>query len=246
MMNRSAYCCLVPLLACASPPAPPATPAPLAAMGASAAASVAAPAPSIASDGEIRKLLEQRVGERTADYGIVVGVIEAGRRRVVSVGSRSRGDARPLDGDTLFEIGSITKVFTALLLAEAVQRGEVSLEEPVAKLLPAAVKVPARGGREITLLDLSTHSSGLPSLPSNLNPKDPANPYADYSVEQLYAFLSSAQLSRDVGSKYEYSNLGVGLLGHALALRDGQSYEQLVRSRISGPLGMPSTVITLT
>ena len=225
----------------------PLTPAPLAPMGASAtAASAAAPRPSIASDAEILELLEHRVGERTADYGIVVGVVEAGRRRVVSVGNRSRGDGTPLDGDTLFEIGSITKVFTALLLAEAVQRGEVSLEDPVAKLLPAGVKVPARGGREITLLDLSTQSSGLPRLPNNLNPKEPDSPYADYSVEQLYAFLSSAQLSRDVGSKYEYSNLGVGLLGHALALRAGQSYEQLVHSRISGPLVMPSTVITLT
>ena len=153
---------------------------------------------------------------------------------------------RPLNGDTVFEMGSVTKVFTSLLLADMVQKGEVSLDDPVAKYLPATVKMPTRNGRVITLVDLATHTSGLPRLPTNLKPQDPANPYADYSVEQMYEFLSGYVLTRDIGSKYEYSNLGGGLLGHVLALKAGKSYEELVESRICGPLGMKSTAITLT
>ena len=164
----------------------------------------------------------------------MVGVIEPQGRRVVAYGSLNQGDPRPLNGDTIFEIGSVTKVFTSLLLADMVQRGEVALADPVAKYLPADVKVPERGGRVITLVDLSTHTSGLPRMPSNFHPKDPANPYADYTVEQLYQFLSSYQLTRDIGSQFEYSNLGGGLLGQALARRAGMDYEALVRSRIAG------------
>jgi serine-type D-Ala-D-Ala carboxypeptidase/endopeptidase len=151
-----------------------------------------------------------------------------------------------LNGDTIFEIGSATKVFTSLLLADMVQRGEVALADPVAKYLPADVKVPQRGGRQITLQDLATHTSGLPRLPGNLSPKDPTNPYADYSVTQLYQFISAYDLARDIGSEYEYSNLGGGLLGHVLARRAGMDYEALVRSRICGPLQMTSTGITLS
>ena len=83
-------------------------------------------------------------------------------------------------------------------------------------------------------------------MPSNFAPKDPSNPFADYTVEQLYQFLSGYELTRDPGEKYEYSNLGVGLLGHALSLRAGMSYEALVKARITGPFEMTSTSITLT
>jgi CubicO group peptidase (beta-lactamase class C family) len=197
-------------------------------------------------DTEIRKILVERIDTFHQGVGIVVGVIDGQGRRIVAYGSLDKGDPRPLNGDTIFEIGSATKVFTSLLLADMVQRGEVALSDPVAKYLPAGVKVPERGGRVITLVDLSTHTSGLPRLPSNLQPKDPSNPYADYTVEQLYQFLSSYQLTRDIGSQFEYSNLGGGLLGQALARRAGMDYEALVHSRITGPLGMSSTGITLT
>ena len=106
--------------------------------------------------------------------------------------------------------------------------------------------MPERSGKSITLLDLSTHTSGLPRLPSNLKPKDPRNPYADYSVEDLYQFLSSYELPRDPGSEFEYSNLGGGLLGHLLAFRAGTDYESLIGARITQPLGMPDTGITLS
>lgn len=203
------------------------------------------PASSPPSDSEIRQMLVDRIDVQHQSVGIVVGIIGPDGRRIISYGHLDKGDSRSVTADTIFEIGSETKVFTALLLADMVQRGEVALDDPVSKYLPANVKMPERNGRSITLVDLATHMSGLPRLPSNLSPRDAGNPYADYSVEQLYQFLSTYQLTRDVGSQYEYSNVGGGLLGHALALRAGMNYEALVKSRICVPLGMNSTAITL-
>ena len=208
------------------------------------AQSPATPSP-VPSDEEIRKILVERIDTYRQSVGIVVGVIEPGGRRIVTYGSRAKGDARPLDGDTIFEIGSITKVFTSLLLADAVRRGEVALSDPVAKYLPPEVKMPERG-RAITLQDLATHTSGLPRMPDNFQPKDPANPYADYSTDQMYQFLSRYQLTRDPGATVEYSNFGAGLLGHVLARRAGMDYETLVRTRVTGPLGMRHTAIALS
>jgi serine-type D-Ala-D-Ala carboxypeptidase/endopeptidase len=198
------------------------------------------------TDAQIRDLLVERIDKQHQSVGIVVGVIDLTGRRTISYGKFDADDKRAVDADTIFEIGSVTKVFTSLLLADMVQRGEVALTDPVAKYLPSGVKMPERNGRQITLEDLATHTSGLPRLPSNLHPKDSANPYADYSVEQLYEFLSGYQLTRDIGSQYEYSNLGGGLLGHVLARRAGMDYEKLVRSRICERLGMRSTAITLS
>jgi D-alanyl-D-alanine-carboxypeptidase/D-alanyl-D-alanine-endopeptidase len=202
--------------------------------------------PAVPSDADIRQLLVDRIDVQRQSVGIVVGIIGPQRRRVIAYGRLETGDPRALNGDTLFEIGSATKVFTSLLLADMVQRGEVSLDDPVTKYLPPGAKMPERNGRPITLVDLATHTSGLPQMPTNFAPKDLANPYADYSVEQLYQFLSTYQLTRDVGSQYEYSNLGGGLLGHVLARRAGMDYQALVRSRICEPLGMDSTRIMLT
>ncbi len=198
------------------------------------------------SDAEIRKILMERVGNDSSGMAIVVGVIDANGRRVIAYGSLARNDKRRLDGDTVFEIGSMTKVFTSLLLMDMTRRGEVALADPASKYLPPGVKIPERNDRKITLADLSTQSSGLPRMPANFAPKDNANPYADYSVQQMYDFLSGYRLTRDIGSQYEYSNLGVGLLGHVLSLRAGMSYEALVRLRICDPLGMANTRITLT
>ena len=116
----------------------------------------------------------------------------------------------------------------------------------MAELLPAGTVVPGRGGRAITLLDLATQSSGLPRMPDNFAPKDPANPYADYDGTRMLAFLARYQLPRDIGAKYEYSNLGVGLLGYALAAKAGVTYERLVTDRVLRPLGLTETAITLT
>ncbi len=194
-------------------------------------------------DTEIRGILQQRIDDFHRSVGMVVGVVDASGRRVIAYGHLNQGDTRPLNGETLFEIGSVTKVFTSLLLSEMVQRDEVALDDPVAKYLPATVKVPERDGKQITLVDLSTHTSGLPRLPTNFAPKDMGNPYVDYSVDDLYAFLSSYQLPRDPGAQYEYSNLGGGLLGLALSRRAEMDYGALVRERICDPLGMNNTRI---
>ncbi len=171
------------------------------------------------SDSEIHKILVDRIDIEKQAVGIVVGIVSPQGRRIVAYGSLDQGDPRPLNGDTVFEIGSTTKVFTSLVLMDMVQRGEVSLDDPASKYLPPTVHVPERGGRKITLRDLSTQTSGLPRMPGNFHPKDPGNPYADYTAVQLYEFLSGYTLTRDIGATYEYSNVGVGLLGHVLARR---------------------------
>ena len=194
---------------------------------------------------EISAAIRARVDAKKA-VGMVVATIEAdGSSSIAAYGNAGPG-ARPLDADSVFEIGSITKVFTAILLAEMAGRGEVKLDDPVGMYLPASVRMPERNGRQITLLDLSTQSSGLPRLPGNMRPADMKNPYADYSVEQMFTFLSGYQLPRDPGATFEYSNLGVGLLGQTLALRAKKSYEDLVRERILAPLGMDRTAVTFT
>src|ERR1700722_11639175 len=195
---------------------------------------------------EIREILVKRIDRQKQAVVIVVGVVEPNGRRVVAYGKLANGDPRTLDGDTIFEIGSITKVFTSLVLADMVSRKEVALDDPAAKYLPENVTMPERSGKSITLLELSTHTSGLPRLPGNLKPKDLCNPYADYSVDDLYQFLSSYTLPRDPGSEFEYSNLGGGLLGHLLAYRAGTDYESLIATRIAQPLSMPDTGITLS
>jgi len=200
----------------------------------------------VLSTDEIRGILVRRIDQQRQVIGIVVGVTEPNGRRVVAYGNLANGDPRTLDGDTIFEIGSVSKVFTSLVLADMANRKEVALDDPAAKYVPEDVKMPERSGKSITLLDLSTHSSGLPPLPSNLKLKDPRNPYADYSVDDLYQFLSSYTLSRDPGSEFEYSNLGGGLLGHLLAYRAGTDYESLIGTRITRPLVMPDTGITLS
>jgi CubicO group peptidase (beta-lactamase class C family) len=197
----------------------------------------------IPGNDEIRDILANRVDVQHQAVGIVAGVIDPEGSRIVSYGRRNQNDALPLDGDTEFEIGSITKIFTALLLTEMAQDGEVTLDDPVAKFLPRGVTVPERNGRAITLEDLATHTSGLPRTPVNLRPKDPSDPFADYSAQQLYEFLAAYQLPRDIGSEWEYSNLGSGLLGLALGLRERLDYGALVQTRIAQPLAMTSTHI---
>jgi serine-type D-Ala-D-Ala carboxypeptidase/endopeptidase len=130
----------------------------------------------VPSTDRIREILVKRVDQQKQAVGIAVGIIEPVGRRVVAYGNLARGDSRSLDGDTIFEIGSVSKVFTSLLLADMVNRNEVTLDDAAAKYLHNNVRMPERNGKSITLLDLCTHSSGLPNLPGNLKPKDPGNP----------------------------------------------------------------------
>ena len=192
------------------------------------------------ADEDLRVMLRYLV-EDGETPGIVVAYMEAdGATKILSYGSAGL-DARPLGPKSVFEIGSINKTFTGALLAEAVRRGEAALEDPVREFLPDHVSVPSWEGREITLLDLTTHTSGLPRLPDNHVPADRRDPYADYTVEEMYEFLSNHELRREPGTEMEYSNIGVGILGHALARAAGMSFVDLVGERITGPLGMDMT-----
>ena len=139
----------------------------------------------------------------------------------------------------------MTKVFTALLLADMVQRGEVTLEDPVAKYLPSGVSIPKWNGQSITLLDVATHTSGLPLIPDGLTPSLTALATAKYSESDFYQFLAGYHLPRQNGTKWDYSNIGYSLLGRALADRAGVDYETLLRTRVSAPLELKSTGVTL-
>jgi len=198
------------------------------------------------SEAQIRGLLAEFVDGGRQSVGVVAAVTTEEGRAVVGYGRLSADDPTPPGADTVFEIGSVTKVFTSTLLADLVVRGDLGLDTPVQTLLGAAARMPTRDGAEITVGHLATHNSGLPRLPDNLDPADDTNPYADYDTERLHAFLSSHELRRDIGEAVEYSNFGYGLLGHALALRAGTDYETLVTERILEPLQMHDTVIELT
>lgn len=178
--------------------------------------------------------------------GTVVGVVDSSGTRFFAYGRTARTGGAPVDQRTIYEIGSVTKVFTAVALAEMAVRHEVHLDDPVQRFLPDSVHVPRTDSGQITLRLLAAHRSGLPRLPANLAPADPTNPYADYDADRLFAFLSGYALDRNPGARYEYSNLGVGLLGFALARREGTSYEGLLRRRVLGPLRLASTRVTLT
>ena len=195
------------------------------------------------SDDEIRGLIAARNAPRPGQ-GIVIGILGPEGERILAGGT---GAGAGFDSTTLFEIGSITKVFTALLLADMANNGEVSLDDPAAKYLPAGHGMPERGGRPITLKDLATHRSGLPRMADDMwAVSHPDGQFADYTEERLLAFLDRHQLTREPGARFEYSNLGMGLVGYLLTRVAKSDYETLVRTRITGPLGMKDTMITLT
>ncbi len=190
--------------------------------------------------------LQAALGARAAAVpgtGIAVGVIDHGVTRVYVAGSA--GNGRAVDAHTLFEIGSVTKTFTATTLAAMVLRKQVHLNDPISEFLPAGVRAPSKDGKAITLLDLAEQRSGLPRLPTNMNDVAGDDPYADYTVADMYAFLNGYALTRDPGAKYEYSNYGIGLLGQLLANRAEMPYTTLVRDTVLDPLGMSETTFAV-
>lgn len=216
---------------------------PLAFAPTAAAAAAPPPAPppadwQLPSNADIGAMIEKRLAGRSGG-AMVIGVSDGGKQRLAN---RGLGDAAA--PGAIFEIGSMTKVFTALLLADMAQRGEVKLDDPAEKYLPEGATMPMKG-RKITLADLAMHRSGLPRLPGNMTFADMSNPYADYDEARLLAFLAQYQLTRAPEEQFEYSNLGTGLLGYLLARVAGQDYATLVRERITGPLGMKDTRIAL-
>jgi CubicO group peptidase (beta-lactamase class C family) len=192
----------------------------------------------------IRVFLEQNFANTNA--GMVIGLVDEGGSRIFSRGKLDNGTNQEVDGDTVFEIGSITKTFTSLLLLDLVERGIVKLNDPVAQYLPSSVKMPTHGGKEISLLNLAAQDSGLPFNADNLSGSDWKEQYDSYTVEKMYAFLSGYGLKADPGAQFQYSNIGMSLLGHVMELRTRTNFESLVVTRICLPLGLESTCITPT
>jgi len=169
--------------------------------------------------------------------GIAVGTYDHGTPGFYAYGEVARGSGRLPTPTTEFEIGSITKVFTTTLLALYAQRQVVKLDAPLQNYVPPGIPVPNFGARQITLVDLATHTSGLP--------RQPPMPGDSYSASDMFAFLASYRLQRAPGAQFEYSNLGVALLADALAQATGTPWEQLVQREITAKLGMPDTRLKL-
>jgi serine-type D-Ala-D-Ala carboxypeptidase/endopeptidase len=187
-------------------------------------------------DADLAKL-NATVFAPSTGVGVTIGIVAHGKRKIFTYGN--------VKADSVFEIGSITKTFTGLVLAQMAEQKKVKLDEPVRELLPKGT-VAQPPGKEITLLDLSAQRSGLPRMPDNFHPKDEQNPYADYDAKALYAWMSSHGVALPDKLEFAYSNLGVGLLGQALANRAGSSYEALVKKEVLDPLGMHDTAVKLT
>ena len=195
-----------------------------------------------ASDGDVRAALEQRFqGDRTGAC-VAAAVIEGGTIAKAYVCADPKA-ARPYDEHTAFEIGSISKTMTAALLAELIARGDVALNNPIAKLLSPGTTVPSFGGRQITIADIVTHTSGLPSIPPQWHLTDMNNPYAALTERDLLGALAATKLTRAPGSQWEYSNFAMMVLSNAIAKRSGKDFETLLREHLLAPLGMNDTYI---
>jgi len=176
--------------------------------------------------------------------GLSIAVIKNGQVSLYNYGETMRMGGQLPNAETVYEIGSITKTFTAAILASYVNAGKIKLTDPITKYLPDSVAAnPAL--KDVTVVSLSNHTSGLPSLPDNFGDQkdyNKLNPYKNYNKQLLFAYLKTCTLVTKPGEKYAYSNLAVGLLGTILERISGKSFEQLVADVVTGPLGMKSTV----
>ena len=187
------------------------------------------------TEARVATLLDTRLGFQ--GVGLVAVQARGGELAVTAAGRRAAGQPEALSPEAFFEVGSITKTFTALLLADAVLRRVLALEDAVEEALPG-IRLRDREGEPLRWVDLATHRSGLPRLPSNMAPARPADPYADYGAAELLDFLRGHRIEVARNTRWTYSNLGYGLLGHALARASGLPYEALLQQRVLGPLGL--------
>lgn len=194
---------------------------------------------------EVEDLVIKSIEEGSL-VGIAVGYISPkGDILYLTEGTLSNKTEKAVDKNSIFKIASITKVFTSLALARFLDEQDVSLNDNAEQFLPSDFSLPDYEGKEITLEHLVTHTSGLPRLPGNLEMKDIQNPYGDYSEAKLKSFLADHELQREPGSAFEYSNLGVAVVGHILEEQYGMEYDQVIREQIATPLDMKSTGIYL-
>ena len=166
----------------------------------------------------------------------VVGLYDNGKTKVTGFGQMSRADDSVPQGNSIFEIGSISKVFTAILTQTQVNAGRLGWDDTIASRLPDAEFASEVVGA-ITLRELSSHTSGLPRMPDNFAPEDPLDPYNGYGREHMLAFLTALD-SDDLEKKFSYSNLGAGLLGTIAAEAAGAEYAEAIYENVLAPLGM--------
>jgi serine-type D-Ala-D-Ala carboxypeptidase/endopeptidase len=212
---------------------------------------------------EIKALINDRLDKNKTNAAIAIGFIDPNGTQFYGHGKMSSTSNATVDENTIFSIGSITKVFTTTLLADMVNKGLIKLDDPIEKYLPSNVTVPQYNGHKITIEDLATHTSGLPEFPDNYCPSfDPAktgvqdsiqyrkdlfNCTKNYTFDQLYQGLSDTTIPREPGSKVEYSTFGTGLLGHILTLKSNMSsFDELLENHILDVLGMNDTSFGLS
>lgn len=189
---------------------------------------------------QIKPMILKNMGDKSkGGVSIVLGVITPNGTSVSGYGNISKANTTKVNGNTIFDIASITKTFTTSLLADAVKSGLVNLDDPIEKYLPAGVRVPTYNGHKITLENLATHTSGLPDFPVNWIRN------RTYTTQQVYNFLSNTSLQSEPEVRYNYSDFGVGLLGYVLSIKAGIPYEELLKERILDVLGMNSTGIAM-
>lgn len=194
------------------------------------------------------------LADKYVKMGAAIGIVDTEQEvREFYFGSISSNKPISPDRHSVFEIGSITKTFTATLLAKAILDGKISLEEKLESLLPAnEVSVPDWNGTPITLQHLVTHTSGLPRVPRDSNQPlppgyDPYDPYAAYTSAHVYEYLSTyCNLLSEPGTQYSYSNTGMGILGHVLGLNAATSYEEELSGEVLESLGLNETSLFLT
>lgn len=208
----------------------------------------------VATTNLMRTVIDKKVDSAARIYiqkgntvGLSIGIFRNSIISTYNYGEIAQGTYKLPNANNLYEIGSITKTFTATLLAYYVNSHKVKLTDPITKYLPDSV-ASNKALQGITLEMLSNHTSGLARLPDNLefHSPHPDDPYRDYSFQDLYSYLKTCKLSSEPGKDYIYSNLGVSLLGVILEKVSGKSFEQMVKQIICTPLGIKSTVQTLT
>ncbi len=180
-----------------------------------------------------------------ANAGVIVGTIKNGQKTIYSYGEKEIGTRQKITAQSILEIASLTKTYTAIALADMHLKGQLNLDDPIENYLPNSVKVPSYNGKKITLRQLANHTSGLPRLPANVD-KNAYNPYKGYTEQNMYDFINSYSLKREPGTQFDYSNVGYGLLGHILSLRNNTDYETMITTRVLQPLGMTHTTVSFT
>lgn len=172
--------------------------------------------------------------------GGVIAWIDGEKTGVRGFGRLSRKGKQDVDGDTIFEIGSISKVFTTTILCRTIRDGKIKLSDTLAEVLGKEIKLTPTVAK-ITIEELATHTSGLPRMPLNHKPKTIADPYVDYGREQLFDFMANFNVNEKSKGRVEYSNLGMGLLGTVLEIVLDKKYEVLVSELVTKPLSMKAT-----